>query len=222
MSEQVVESQRSLGARGEYTVHYLSRFGDEHVANHAVIDESAASSRLLDQTQAWLDRICSGVQLEVSPQSSMDIVGLSYSFATSQGPSNSFRPTNTGFGLSYTLPVIVAALAAPPDSCILIENPEAHLHPRGQTAVGRLLARASAGDVQVFLETHSDHVLNGIRLEVKGRRLRSDAVALNYTHKIHGSVECAIDAITLDDEARLSKWPVGFFDEYERVMSDLL
>ena len=76
------------------------------------------------------------------------------------------RAPNAGFGISYALPIVVAALRAAAGGLLLVENPEAHLHPAGQSRIGGFLARVAADGVQVFVETHSDHVLNGIRVAV--------------------------------------------------------
>jgi len=64
---------------------------------------------------------------------------------------------------------------------LLIENPEAHLHPRGQVRWERLLAYASAAGIQVVLETHSDHVLNGIDKQFTGKRVDASKVALYHS-----------------------------------------
>ena len=88
------------------------------------------------------------------------------------------RPTNMGFGVSYALPVITAGLLAPAGSLLVVENPEAHLHPAGQSRVGRFLAHLAASGVQVVAETHSDHVLNGVRLAaVEATRARKCPMA---------------------------------------------
>ena len=123
-----------------------------------------------------------------------------------------YRPTNVGFGLSYILPVVAALLAAPKDALVIIENPEAHLHPRGQTRMGELCARAAAAGVQVIVETHSDHVLDGARLMVKDRVLDRGAAHFHYLHHSEGSVVRRSPVI--DDEGRLSEWPEGFFDQH--------
>lgn len=87
-----------------------------------------------------------------------------------------YRPVNVGYGLSHILPVITACLGAVGFAhqekrvapLVLVENPELHLHPAGQSAMGIFLARAAASGAQVIIETHSDHVLNGIRRAVRG------------------------------------------------------
>lgn len=87
-----------------------------------------------------------------------DITTNQYTFG-----GESYRAVNVGFGLSYVLPIVLALLVTKPGGLVIIENPEAHLHPRG-SYLGRLIALAAEAGVQVVVETHSDHIINGIRL----------------------------------------------------------
>lgn len=66
---------------------------------------------------------------------------------------------------------------------LLIENPEVHLHPRAQQGIGTLLAETAASGVQVILETHSDHVLNGVRLAVKQKNFPPRMFASTFSHR---------------------------------------
>jgi len=90
------------------------------------------------------------------------------------------RPIHVGFGLTQVFPILVAVLSAPPGDILLIENPEVHLHPAGQALMGQFLADVARAGVQVILETHSDHVLNGIRRPVKAERLAAERVAIHF------------------------------------------
>jgi predicted ATPase len=119
---------------------------------------------------------------------------------------------------------VVATLAAAPGSLLLIENPEAHLHPKGQALMGELLARAAAGGVQVVIETHSDHVLNGIRLAVHGGRIAPEAVRLHYFERrdLGGQVQHVVTSPRIDRDGRIDDWPEGFFDEWDKSLEALL
>src|SRR5690606_34572833 len=112
-----------------------------------------------------------------------DDVVLHYDYVGRTGvreSSQKLRPSNVGFGLTYSLPLVVACLIAKPGSVLLLENPEAHLHPQGQAALGELIVRAARDGVQILVETHSDHVLNGIRLAVKRQLISKDDVVVHY------------------------------------------
>src|SRR5258706_3275008 len=127
-----VRQHRQIGTQGEYTAHFLSVFGNRDIPNPALGHPKAMSMSLLNQVEAWLGEISPGARLQLNANPDLDQVGLRYSFVTGQFESNAYRSTNVGFGLTYTLPVLVAALAAASGALLLIENPEAHLHPRGQ------------------------------------------------------------------------------------------
>src|SRR4029079_13492459 len=94
------------------------------------------------------------------------------------------RPTNIGFGVTYALPIIVAGLLAAPGSLFLVENPEAHLHPAGQSRIGRFLATLAAAGVQVIAETHTDPARNGVRLAAAdpAHPLRHDQAIIQFFH----------------------------------------
>ena len=103
----------------------------------------------------------------------MDLMTFSVAYSLGHKVASSeYRPTNVGFGITYALPIVVSALSARPGSLLIVENPEAHLHPRGQVKMGELLCQASEAGIQVLIETHSDHVLNGIRLAVRDSQSR--------------------------------------------------
>lgn len=175
----------------------------------------AAGDRLRDQVEAWLDEISPGVRLDIAGFSSADVAVGSFSFGREGAlRSRDYRPTNVGFGLSYILPVLAALLAAPKGGLVLIENPEAHLHPRGQTRMGELCAAAAAAGVQVILETHSDHVLDGARLAVRNGLLASDDSIFHFLHQKNG--QTVRRTPTIDRDGRLSEWPEGFFDQHRR------
>ena len=158
---------RELGASGEFTAHYLNVYGAEPVEHPNLVRNEASSKSLLAQTEAWLGDISPGVQLSVAEHKDMDLVSLSVSFAVAgQVRSDPYRPTNVGFGLTNVLPVIVALLSARSGDIVIVES-EAHLHPKGQGRIGRMLALAAEAGVQVVVETHSDHILNGIRVAAK-------------------------------------------------------
>lgn len=224
-SDFTVRERRQLGSRGELTAHFLATFGTkDRVAEGPLRRADAASTELLAQVEAWLDFISPGTRIKLTSHPAMDAVQLGYQFASGRDVTNVYRPTNVGFGLTYTLPILVALLAARPGALLLIENPEAHLHPRGQARMGELLALAASTGVQIIVETHSDHVLNGVRVAVHGGRLAPDRVRLHFFERKDGA-ERAVHEITsprMDRNGRMDKRPEGFFDEWDKSLRQLL
>ena len=121
------------------------------------------------------------------------------------------RPANVGFGLSYALPIVVAGLTVPAGPLLVIENPEAHLHPAGQSAMAEFLTRMAAAGVQVIVETHSDHVVNGVRRAVTENVLPSGDVAI-YAFAEGGTAS----RIEVTELGTLSAWPEKFFDQLQK------
>jgi len=162
MSEYQVGQRHQLGPRGEFTAHYLSLYGSENISISSLVHPKASSLSLKDQVEAWMSEISPGVKVYSNALPELDLVNLRYAFVQRKEVSNSYRSTNVGFGISYALHILVAMLSSEPGYLVLIENPEAHLHPHGQVRMGELIALVAQAGVQVILETHSDHILNGV------------------------------------------------------------
>lgn len=222
-SDFLVRQRRQVGARGEYAAHFLSVFGKEKVAS-PLLHPNARGPDISAQVEAWLAEISPGTRLKVTAYPGMDLVQLQYQFATGQDVSDPYRATNVGFGLTYTLPVLVAVLAARPGTLLILENPEAHLHPRGQRRMGEFLSLAANAGVQVVLETHSDHLLNGIRLSVHQGKLAPEKVRLHFFERIATDLAPHHRAVSprIDRHGRIDQWPAGFFDEWDTAVDQLL
>lgn len=131
------------------------------------------------------------------------------------------RPTHIGFGLTYALPVIAAGLALRTGGVLIVENPEAHLHPFSQSRMGVFLALAAAAGRQVFIETHSDHVINGIRLAIAKGYLTAEQLQTHFFKRPHKGTTARIETIACDNAGRMSAWPSGFFDQIETDLAML-
>ncbi len=209
-----------LGAHGEFTVDYLGQHQDD-VVRHDVLHHPDASPRLLEQVEAWMSEICPWVRIQATAIELTDLMLLGFQFTRAgQVVSAPRRPTNVGFGLGYALPIVVACLTVKPGAMLLMENPEAHVHPQGQSAMARLTCAAATAGAQVIVETHSDHILNGVRLAVKRGQIPADDVILHYFDRQDDGVHIVSPVMGAD--GMLSQWPPGFFDEWDRSIDQLL
>ncbi|WP_082501300.1 DUF3696 domain-containing protein [Methylobacterium sp. Leaf88] len=224
-SHHVISTQKFLGSKGEFAPHYLFKFQDSEV-NHAIKRHPSfsATSGLLSQINAWMQEISPGARVSVEEVDRTDTVRLAYGYGSNAGIKSSelYRPTNVGFGLSYSLPILLACLTSPPGSLVLVENPEAHLHPQGQVALGDLLARTAASGVQIIVESHSDHILNGLRIAVKNKIIDSEKLQLNFFSRALDGAQPSLVTPEVDPTGRLSKWPDGFFDQWDKSIDLIL
>lgn len=226
----VVENEGKLGVAGEYAVHFLHHYGNEYKVTYPALQHPAARSELLiHQVNAWMSEVAPDVQL-YTEEISNEEVRLSFQFGTQQGRTNFIKPKNVGFGLTYVLPVIVALLTATPDHLLLIENPESHIHPRGQVELGRLLAAAAQSGAQLFVETHSDHILNGLRLATRGELIDPDKAVAFYFRRDEEDNATHITPVVIDAKGKLhqqtpegtkAQLPKGFFDQWTSSMAKL-
>ncbi len=222
-SDFAVRHLRQVGSRGELTAHFLAVYGSQKVAAEA-LRQPSASHLLKDQAEAWLGLVSPGTRLQVTPHAGLDLVQLAYSFVSGKDVSSPYRPTNVGFGITYALPILVAVLAADPGSLLLIENPEAHLHPRGQVAFGEFLALAAGAGIQLIVETHSDHVLNGIRLAAHNGKLSPEEVRIHFFawRQEEGEARHEVISPRIDRRGRIDVWPDDFFDQWDKSLEELL
>jgi predicted ATPase len=220
MSDFKVRQHQQIGSQGEFTAHFLAINEYAKIPHHQLSNPSAQSDILKSQVEAWLGEISPGTRIDIELHPGMDIASLQYSYEDN----NSYRSTNVGFGITYTLPIIVAILSATSDTLILLENPEAHLHPRGQSKMGELIALAASCGIQIILETHSDHVLNGIRKAVRHNKLEADKVQINYFERYLKKGQPTTEIITprIYPDGGIDKWPDGFFDQAEKDLMELL
>jgi predicted ATPase len=219
-----VRQHRQIGPRGEYTIHFLSLFGNQDIDYSKLAHSKAETMSLKLQTEAWISEVSPGVRLDLTVYPDMDIINLRYNFAYGGQVSNSYRSTNVGFGITYTLPVIVALLSAKPGGLVLLENPEAHLHPLGQVKIAELIARAASCGIQVMVETHSDHILNGIRVAVHDGIISPELVKIYFLGRGEYQPQGTISVISprIDRDGRIDRWPEGFFDEWDKSLERLL
>lgn len=127
-------------------------------------------------------------------------------------------PLQAAFGFTYILPIVTAVITASKGSLIIIENPEAHLHPKAQLRIGEFLAKAADNDVQIIVETHSDHFVNGSRIAVKNGMDPSKMAIHFFAIDKDKPFEHYDTPINVDKDGTIDDWPEGFFDEWEKAL----
>ncbi|MFF0226374.1 DUF3696 domain-containing protein [Streptomyces sp. NPDC004629] len=208
-----------VGVQGQYTAQLLALHETRAVREpllHPTTRNTHNVTTLRTQVETWASDIIRPIK--ITAQWPPGITASTIRFQEPGLLSEPIRPANMGFGFSYALPVIVAGLLTGPGDLLIVENPEAHLHPGGQSKLGRFLTRVAGAGAQVIVETHSDHVLNGARLAVaEERSLRPEDAVVHY----FGEEAAGSTPIEFTTKGELTEWPRGFFDQIEQDLGRL-
>lgn len=213
----------TVGANGSLTINTLSTYCDEIDKCMNVHDGDMESYSLLESTAQWLDYIMTGgsVSVEGAEKQGDDkshkspILKLGFSI----NDSSNYQSYNVGFGYSYVLSIIVTALIAREGNMVVVENPEAHLHPEAQVRLTYLLSKLSSRGVQVFVESHSEHVVNAIRLATlkKEYLITNDDVSIFFFDQNFTKID-----LKIEKTGRINNWPERFFDQYQRELAEIM
>ncbi len=201
-----------VGTRGENTASVLYLKRESSVSDKLYLGANA--NTLLQQVEEWLNYIFEGAKINIKSESSVILI----SYNTKTGSERRYKPANVGFGYSYILPIVVAGLIATPGHILIIENPEAHLHPSAQHRLTRFLAKIASTGVQIFVESHSEHILNALRIctiehENSEKILNNTDVSILY---FQDKDEQSCVQIPIDNKGGIDEWPNGFFDQTDK------
>lgn len=204
----------NVGPRGEYTINVLANDNLPLVNDVLYLGNDANS--VLQQTEEWLGYILEGAKIRIEGKDQTSSV-LSL-LINNRSNSYAYKQSNVGFGYSYILPLVVTGLIAQPDEVIVIENPEAHLHPRAQARIMEFFCKVASTGVQVFIESHSEHILNGIRVSALNPdiNITSEDVSIQYFDEGFKPEKLKVDA-----NGKIANWPIGFFDQQEIDLSEI-
>ena len=153
---------------------------------------------LIYQTNYWINKLFHGFNFNIQEILKADSISLRYQEKGENNSSNEYRPINVGFGITYI--------------------------PKAQRQIGELLAFVANAGIQIIVETHSDHILNGIRIAVKDKKVSTDAMQVLFFDREHvsGAFNTNVYAPAILDDGSLDYWPEGFFDEWDNALTELL
>lgn len=195
------------------------------------IDEKVVSLR--HAVNYWANEVLGDIEIETDFIDEANVAVLK--MTTDKTEIGMLSPVNMPYGASYVLPILVGALIrlrkeAEEDGVldnetnpmIIIENPEAHLHPSAQSKLGIFLAVMAHNGVKLVVETHSEHILNGIRIAVKSGLINNNKVLFNYFDRGEDIHDYSVEPVKVEANGKISHWPNGFFDQYEKDMMELM
>jgi CRISPR-associated Cas5-like protein len=207
---------RDVGHDGRFAPFWFDQLADEDVdpRRRRPGTEAATFRRQID---SWLSSLFPGAEANVQNVIAMSQMNLQFRLAEL---GSWRRPSNIGYGLTYAFPILVALLAAGPDQVIVIDSPESHLHPSAQSQMGRILTTFASAGVQIVVETHSDHLLNGVRLAVRDGVLLPEELRIHFFSGPNGK-EHRVTSPGIGAEGQIYEWPEGFFDQGEKDLAQL-
>ncbi len=224
----VVERHRQISKMNgecEYAVHFLSHYGREECRPEMLLlspgEEPNVANRLTDQVGRWMRLISPGVNVRV--EATEESFKLRYNFdRPEQTKTSDMTPPNVGFGVTYALPIVVALLSARRGALIMIENPEAHIHPGAQAGLMMLVMRAVKAGVQVMIETHSDHIVNGALVAVAKEPVLREQVSVYYFDRDDRQHVSVAKELEVTADGRIRPQPEGFFDQMNKDLKVIM
>lgn len=199
-----ISSTHFVGTRGQNTASVIHFLAGKTLENPELNHPNAETRLLEDQISAWSSQIFGN--------SSFSYKKIANSLT--QFYFDGFLPSNVGFGYVYTLPIITQCLAAKKGDIVIVENPEAHLHPAAQSRLASLLLDTAQCGVQVIVETHSDHFLSSLRVRTKKTPSFSEKISIIFFSKVNNEIK--FDCLGVEKNADLTAWPDGFFDQLQK------
>ena len=195
-----IASDNPLGCHGEHRLNML-----------------ASDNDLKTKIAKILEYIMDGGEMSiVGTDDKYEVLSSYFSFNKF---SKSIKAINVGYGYSYILPIILLSQTVN-DGTIFIENPEAHLHPIAQSRLMQVLCSIpKEKNVQFFIETHSEHILNAVRLACLKEEL---PISNSETQIYFFDKDFSIKKLNIDEDGQIPDWPYGFFDQTERDIAEIL
>lgn len=226
-----VEFQKQISVtegKGELVAQFLNVYGRKLKVLKELKHKSESDDFLLSQVSAWEKEISNNVN--VHPVKIGDGYDIRYSFETQNklGLVDELSKKNVGFGLSYVLPILVAILSAEKGALVLVENPEAHIHPNGISKLGELICLAAQSGIQIIVETHSDHIINGILVQSKAFEkegtsgIAKDNLKIYYFDRDDSEHKTKITEIKITEGGRTLNRVNGFFDQIGKDLRELI
>lgn len=218
----------NLGKHGQYTVHYIARNQRKTLDIPELKHLRSKTDSLLENIENWMGEITPGIRLQPQFYPEINSARLSYNFEINNAVTDEFKPINVGYGLTYVLPIIAQILISKPGQIVVIENPESHLHPSAQSSIAKLCTIAARHGVQIIMETHSDHIINGILIAINQNKrdsvhgISSDKVKMLFVEREKDSHKSTVTDIAIREDGRITNAPTNFFDQFAKDIKTIL
>jgi len=214
--EKNFEKYNDFGILGEYAIDFYELHKQNPIEEYLIKDKNVGSTLAL-QLNYWLKYI---VNSELMTEDIKDTDQIKAKFLSVNN--RYVRPKNIGSGLSYIISILVSALTSQKGDLIIVENPEIHLHPRAQSKLTEFLTFVSERGIKFVIETHSDHIFNGVRKSIYKKNIDKDNVSVYFftiddTEMVTKSVK-----IDFNNNGKVLNHQEGLFDQFDDDLDELL
>ncbi|CCK78341.1 uncharacterized protein TOL2_C01710 [Desulfobacula toluolica Tol2] len=206
----------NVGTKGEFVGNVLLQKKSDLIHDNLICNPNSSHDLEL-QTGEWLSKILDteNVKVFATNEESSRVITFLFGFGQLK-----FRPANVGFGYTYILPIIVSGLIAKEGEILIVENPESHLHPKAQSNLVYFLSIVASCGVQVFIESHSEHILNGIRICALNDKIdiTHNDISIFYFEDDHDE---PYKKLNIKSNGKIDNWVEGFFDQQEIDLAEI-
>lgn len=210
----ITSSKNFIGENAEFLIDYFYKNLTTIVNEERIFDNG---SKTLDfQVNFWLNKIL-GAKISLENITSGNIITANYS----QNQNKKVRPYHIGAGISYLVGILILCLLIEKDKTIILENPEIHLHPKAQSELSTFLCFIAKSGVQLIIETHSDHIFNGVRKNINNNNINKDLVGINFFELNEEGISHTYE-INLNEQGRIINVKEGLFDQFDNDLDELL
>ena len=210
------ERPQDVGISGEEAIPALLAARAEGLTSPRLVNVKRSHKPIEQRILEWLQKmeLIYSFSLEPIAENRKD-----YEFRVKKSLNSSeVLITDVGFGVSQLLPVLVLCYYVPENSIIILEQPEIHLHPKVQSDLADVLIDVVKNrNVQIILESHSEHLLLRLMRRIAEEDISVDQTALYFCQINEGTSE--IERLKVDEYGNISNWPQNFFGD---EMGDLV
>ena len=208
-----IDEDRRVSPDGANSIQLIERYGKTKVALSPLPPGARSNRKRADQNDRDLNT-CLGVWLK-----HLGLISRFRQRPVNYGGNRLFVKTphaeklhdlsQVGSGVAQVLPILLAPLLIDPGETVVLEEPEAHLHPAAQMALADFLVACAASGRQIITETHSEHIVNRVRRRIaEGHLSGLDAQMLGVEVGEEGTTY--VPNAFAEDGSFLGEWPKGF------------
>ncbi len=212
-----LENNLEIGIHCEYAFDYLSRNKEFKIKEEKFIKDSETAVTLAHQVNYWLNYI---MDYEVIAEIIEDVNVIRVRYINNKSK-KLLRPQHVGTGVSYIAQIIIAALSCKQGDILVIENPEIHLHPKAQSKIIEFLSFLASNGLQIIIETHSDHIFNGLRKAINKKHIDTQQSQIYFFEKNESEISSPTK-IQIRENGTIENPTKGLFDQFDEDLDELL